>query len=32
MGVIDTMDDEMLEMIHDLHGPMFKETRRELNN
>ncbi|KAA0041231.1 uncharacterized protein E6C27_scaffold128G002010 [Cucumis melo var. makuwa] len=25
------MDDEMVEMIHDLHGPMFEECRRESN-
>ncbi|KAA0046960.1 uncharacterized protein E5676_scaffold68G001490 [Cucumis melo var. makuwa] len=25
------MDDEMVEMIHDLHGSMFKETRKESN-
>ncbi|KAA0050188.1 Transposon, En/Spm-like protein [Cucumis melo var. makuwa] len=25
------MDDEMVEMIHDLHGPMFEECRRELD-
>ena len=25
------MDDEMLEMIHDLHGPMFEETTRDSN-
>ncbi|XP_050940539.1 uncharacterized protein LOC127149371 [Cucumis melo] len=28
-GFGDTMDDKMLEMIHDLHGPMFEETKRE---
>lgn len=26
-----TMEDEMLEMIQDLHGPIFEETRRESN-
>ena len=31
IGVRDTMDDEMVEMIHDLHGPMFEECRRESN-
>uniref|UniRef100_A0A0A0LIG0 Uncharacterized protein n=1 Tax=Cucumis sativus TaxID=3659 RepID=A0A0A0LIG0_CUCSA len=25
------MDDEMLEMIHDLHGPLFEETKRKSN-
>ncbi|XP_008460612.1 uncharacterized protein LOC103499390 [Cucumis melo] len=29
--VRDTMDDEMVEMIHDLHGPTFEECRRESN-
>ena len=24
-----TINDEMLEMIHDLHGPIFEETTRE---
>ncbi|TYK06226.1 uncharacterized protein E5676_scaffold237G00230 [Cucumis melo var. makuwa] len=31
IGVRDTMDDEMVEIIHDLHGPMFEECRRESN-
>ncbi|TYK11309.1 uncharacterized protein E5676_scaffold1827G00180 [Cucumis melo var. makuwa] len=31
IGVRDSMDDEMVEMIHDLHGPMFEECRRDTN-
>ncbi|KAA0067295.1 Transposon, En/Spm-like protein [Cucumis melo var. makuwa] len=31
IGVRDSMDDELVEMIHDLHGPIFEECRRESN-
>ncbi|KAE8648074.1 hypothetical protein Csa_018866 [Cucumis sativus] len=31
IGVRDTMDSEILEMINDLHGSMFEETTRESN-
>ncbi|TYK21912.1 Transposon, En/Spm-like protein [Cucumis melo var. makuwa] len=31
IGVRDAMDDEMVEIIDDLHGPMFEECRRESN-